>query len=145
MDSVNVESAAPSDGAVPEDFDTPFLLPEDYSVFVSGDVVVNHPADGFEERTLPTVNHYLGADGGYMALYTASEEGSVYGVGDGIYVVGQIRVQGSYVERIFHPEGYGDGSDLTQDQELIDIAEQYFPAFRGEIWLGGDTGGWFGK
>src|SRR5215210_580500 len=70
------------------------MLPTDFEVYVKGDTVINHPAPGFEKRILPTINHYTGKDGGYVALYTLARAGSVYGVGDEIYVVGQLRVQG---------------------------------------------------
>ncbi len=126
------------------DTQTPWMLPEDFRVYVHGGVVINHRAYGFEERVLPTVNHYMGADGGYVAIYTLRSDQAIYGVGGGIYVAGQIRVPGKYVGRIFIPAGYLPGDDITQDPEILAICEEYFPELKGDMWIGGDTGGWFG-
>ena len=68
----------------------------------------------------------------------------MYGVGGNIYVAGQIRVKGHYEGRIFMPEGYHQGDDITQDPALVALADKYFPYLAGQMWLGGDTGCWFG-
>lgn len=120
------------------------FLPEDFKVYTNGKTVVNRPFPGFEKKTLPTFNHYMGSDGGYVAIYTHEKNGSVYGVGGGIYVVGQVRVQGEYQGRIFVPKGYNLGDNITRDPEIIEICESYFPQMKGKIWIGGDTGGWMG-
>ncbi|NGX50636.1 MAG: hypothetical protein K1060chlam2_00484, partial [Chlamydiae bacterium] len=87
------------------------LLPIDFNVYVKDNVVVNWPAPGPEARTLPTFNystrpsggyvahlptfnHYSGPNGGYIALYSHNEKAAIYGVGDGIYVIGQVRLPG---------------------------------------------------
>jgi hypothetical protein len=94
---------------------------------------------------LPTYNHYRGADGGYVAVYTREQARSIYGVGDGIYVIGQLRVQGRYIGRVFYPAGYGAGANITCAPALIALAYRYLPSWRGiDHWVGGDTGGWFG-
>lgn len=92
---------------------------------------------------LPTVNHYKGPKGGYVAVYSKQEKGSVYGVGAGIYVIGQIRLKGTYKGRIFIPLGC-DGIDISSMNYFKKLAAKYFPEFKGNIWVGGDTGGWFG-
>lgn len=120
------------------------ILPEDFKVYVGPDnSVVNWPMDGYEERSLPTVNNYTGPDGGYIAYYSRNEEGGVYSVGDGIYVMGQIRLRGQYINRIFHPYGY-ENKDISTVQEFKDLCNQTFPVCKGGCWAGGDTGGWFG-
>ncbi len=121
------------------------LLAEDFKVYVGEDGVINYPEDGYIEKTLPTFNHYKGEDGGYVAFYTHEKDGSVYDVGGGIYVFGQIRVQGKYIGRIFYPTGYVEGSDITKDAQILTLCFQYMPEWRGkDVWLGGDTGGWLG-
>lgn len=121
------------------------ILPEDFKVYVFGNTVVNVPYWGFEERTLPTYNHYKGEDGGYVAIYTREKEGSIYSVGNGIYVLGQVRVKGEYFGRIFVPEGYRLGDDITQDPNILPICRECLHLPEGkEFWIGGDTGGWFG-
>lgn len=121
-----------------------WMLPEDFRVYAAHDMVVNNPIPGFEERILPTFNHYRGVDGGYVAVYTRNEEKGVYGVGEGIHVVGQIRLQGKYAGRIFIPNGYNPGDNITRDPEILALCREYFPDMRGEVWVGGDTGGWYG-
>jgi hypothetical protein len=120
-----------------------YWLPEDFKVYVGNGSVVNWNADGYEEKVLPTVNKYEGSDGGYIACYSRNQEGSIYSVGDGIYVMGQIRVQGKYIGRIFHPIGY-ENKDISAAQEFKDLCNQTFPSAQGGGWAGGDTGGWFG-
>lgn len=124
--------------------ETPWMLPEDFKVYVSNNPVMNYPNVRFEERVLPTFNHYKGADGGYVAIYSHSQEKAVYGVGGDVYVVGQVRMQGRYEGRIFVPSGFELEDDITQDTELLKICEMYFPEMKGQMWIGGETGGWFG-
>lgn len=119
------------------------LLPEEFQVYVRGNKVINHPACGFKARTLPTVNHYKGEQGGYVALYSRQKEGSIYSVGGGINVMGQVRIPGHYEGRIFVPEGYELGDNITIDEKILEICKQYFPDL-GDFWVGGDTGGWYG-
>jgi hypothetical protein len=120
------------------------FLPEDFKVYVglNGDVI-NYPASGYEERILPTVNNYKGSDGGYIACYSHNQEGGIYSVGENIYVIGQIRLQGQYINRIFYPHGY-ENQDIGAIQEFKDLCNQTFPACKEGGWAGGDTGGWFG-
>ncbi len=121
-----------------------YWLPEDFKVYVKEDgSVTNWNTFGYQERLLPTINKYQGSDGGYIACYSRNQEGSIYSVGGGIYVMGQIRLQGKYIERIFHPIGY-EGQDISIAQEFKDLCNQKFPASQNAGWAGGDTGGWFG-
>lgn len=121
-----------------------WMLPGDFGVDVRGNTVIQHEIQRVDERVLPTFNHYKGADGGYVAIYTHNAERGVYGVGGDIYVIGQVRIQGEYVGRIFIPVGYKPGDNITQDPAILAICEEYFPDMKGEMWVGGDTGGWRG-
>ncbi len=124
---------------------TSYYLPEDFEIYTDGKTVINWPASSrFEKKYLPTFNYYQGEEGGYVAIYTHDKDMAVYGVGNGIYVLGQIRVEGHYEGRIFIPKGYKAGDNITKDRELLGICEQYFPTMAGRMWVGGDTGGWFG-
>ena len=89
----------------------------------------------------PVFKAYTGDDGGYVAVYTHDQEHSVYSVGGDIYVAGLVRVQGHYEGRIFYPTGYGQGDDITHDAAILRLCDRYFPALRGNDWIGGDTGG----
>ncbi len=128
-------------------------LPEDFKVYVKDGVILNWPAPAFEEITLPTYNHYQGADGGDVALYVLRDpKHGLYSVGDEggstIYVMGQIRVQGYYDGRIFIPTDgdrpYALGDNITRDKKILGICQDYFPEVTSDYWIGGDTGGWFG-
>ena len=90
------------------------------------------------------VTHYLGNlydPGHYVGVYTRDREQAVYGVGDGIYVAGLVRVQGRYIGSIFYPTGYGPGDDITHDAAILKLCDEYFPKLKGKDWIGGDTGG----
>jgi hypothetical protein len=89
----------------------------------------------------PVFKYYRGSDGGYVAVYTHDQEHSAYSVGGDIYVAGLIRVQGSYIGRIFYPTGYGEGDDITHDSAILKLCDRYFPRLKGNDWIGGDTGG----
>ncbi len=122
---------------------TKYLLPTNSKVYVGPDnSVTNHPAPGYVEKTLPTVNKYTGDDGGYIAVYSRDPKGSVYSIGNGIYVVGQIRLQGYYQGRIFQPRGH-ENQDISASQDLKNLTNEIFPGREGGTWAGGDTGGWF--
>nr|MBK7068052.1 hypothetical protein [Deltaproteobacteria bacterium] len=119
-------------------------LPEDFRVYVSPDGgVANVPYEGSEERVLATVNLYQGEDGGYVAVYSRHAEAGVYSVGGGIYVVGQVRLRGRYVGRVFHPTGF-EQRDISAASEIAFVCNQAFGGGDWECWGGGDTGGWFG-
>ncbi|KPQ35201.1 MAG: hypothetical protein ACLFM4_10760 [Phormidium sp.] len=114
------------------------MLPEEFTVTVQD-------ANGRSvQRVLPTVNRYQGEDGGYIAFYSRNPEIGVYSVGGGIYVVGQVRLQGEYWGRIFQPAGY-EGEDISAEQVFKDLADEIFPQCNGGCWAGGDTGGWLGR
>jgi predicted DNA-binding WGR domain protein len=122
----------------------PYWLPEDFRVYTNGGGVVGtHPGEGqgFESRILPTVNQYTGNDGGYVAFYSRDAAKAVYSVGGGIYVIGQIRLKGRYIGRIFHPQGY-ENQDISAAPEFKELCRNTFAV---EGWAGGDTGGWFGE
>ena len=120
------------------------ILPANFKVYVKDNVVVNVSYPGFEERTLPTVNKFIGYPGCYVAAYSRRKEKSVYSVGGGIYVMGQVRVRGSYQERICLPVGY-ENADISADPQFkLMIAKVLPSACKEGCWAGGDTGGWFG-
>lgn len=125
--------------------DVPYLLPEDFAIYTDGETILNwQPSHRYEENFLPTFNYYLGNNGGYVAICTRNPDMGIYSVGDGIYVMGQIRVEGQYEGRLFVPKGFNANDDITQDKELLEICEIYFPHMKDQMWVGGDTGGWFG-
>lgn len=117
-------------------------LPKNFKVYVKGESIISHPEPGYDEKVLLTFNKYEGKDGGYIGCYSHKKETDVCHVGGGIYLIGQIRLQGEYNGRIFVPKGYED-RDISTVRELKDLCEQYFPSAKGDVWPGADTGGWF--
>lgn len=119
------------------------ILSEDFRVYVGEAGVINHSVLGYQEKILPTVNRYQGKDGGYIAVYSHNSVSGVYSIGGDIYVIGQIRLKGKYIGRIFHPAGY-EGQDISAAEEFKQLADETFESCQGDCWAGGDTGGWFG-
>jgi hypothetical protein len=101
-------------------------------------VKISSPSEPPVSQT-PTVSKYMGNDGGYIACYSHNQEGSIYSIGGGIYVMGFIRLQGKYKGSIFEPKGY-EGQDISAAQELKDLCNKTFPSAKGGGWAGGDTG-----
>lgn len=122
------------------------LLPPEYKVyFKEGVGVVNHQFDGAAEKVLPTKNEFKGKPGCYIACYSRKPIQSVYPVSKDIFVMGQIRVEGSYKERICQPKGF-EGKDISKEVSFKDKCAAQLPqaCSQSNCWAGGDTGGWFG-
>lgn len=135
--------AGPAAAPTPTD-PNQILLPETFSVYTDGTTVINHPAPGFNEKQLPTINLYKGAQGCYIACYSHQAENAVYPVGDNIYVLGQVRIAGKYAGRICEPTNFA-GKDISGDATFKTICTEKVPTcVGGHCWAGGDTGGWFG-
>ena len=122
------------------------LLPRKLEVYVRGENISRHYEPGYEKKELRVVNkgYIKGEPGGYIACYSRNPEKGVYCVGDGIYVIGLIWMKGSYIGRIFIPDGY-KGKDISADAQLKQFCNVEFPPEGGEdCWPGGDTGGFLG-
>lgn len=119
------------------------LLPNPYPVYViENKSVINHSYPGASEVFLPTDNSYTEAPGCYIACYAHNH--GMYAVGQNIYVIGQIRVKGHYVNRLCQPDGFLE-QDLSKAHFFQMLCSKKLPACAGEnCWAGGDTGGWFG-
>jgi hypothetical protein len=119
------------------------LLPSHYPVyFIENQRVINHPYKGATKSLFPTDNSYSNAPGCYIACY--SHNHGVYAVGPTIYVMGQIRVKGDYVNRICQPDGFLN-QDISKANTFKQLcAEKISTCADNSCWAGGDTGGWFG-
>lgn len=123
------------------------LLPQEFKVYYTEKIVIaNHPFEGSIEKILPTRNEFEGTPGCYIACYSHEEKQSVYPVGNNIFVMGQIRVPGHYMNKICQPTGF-ENKDISAEQEFKFKCEKVFPHQCGKssCWAGGDTGGWFGS
>jgi|GEM_PF-4201664 len=119
------------------------VLPENMEVYIRGNTVINHPAEGFKKVILPTRNPFTRAPGGYIACYSKSMYKSAFGVGPSKYVMGQIRTEGRYYGKIFQPKGY-ENRDISAVGEFTALCNETFLSCKNGCWAGGDTGGWFG-
>ncbi|HOS38374.1 MAG TPA: CAP domain-containing protein [Spirochaetota bacterium] len=120
-------------------------LPTFMNVWTYGNAVVNRPYPGWAQKRLPIANHYTGAENGvYVAVYSRTAAASVYPVGGGIHVMGLIRLKGTWNGRIAEPDGWA-GRDISAAREFKRLAGQYYQSCGGDCWVGGDTGGFFGK
>ncbi|AHE67846.1 hypothetical protein [Legionella oakridgensis] len=121
------------------------LLPSPFPVYVIGQdksTVINHPYPGAEKKWLPTDNSYTEKPGCYIACY--SHQSGVYSVSPTIYVMGQIRVKGQYLNRICQPEHY-QNQDISKAESFKKLCSEKIASCKNiECWAGGDTGGWFG-
>ena len=120
------------------------LLDKKFTVYVPADesYVVNWPAPDTTQRTLPTIIQYQGQDGCYIACYSRKSNNSVYTVGDGIYVMGLIRVQGNYSDRNCIPTGFEE-KNISVQNYFVGVCETHLPKSCGDsiCWAGPDTGG----
>jgi hypothetical protein len=134
--------AQPASGSLSSGADQT-LLPDNYTVFTNGSVVINHPMPGFVQKTLPTNNDYKKNPGCYIACYSRNKENGIYSVGSNIFVNGQVRVAGSYKNRICVPTGY-ENKDISKEDAFNVQCAKISTCTNNQCWAGGDTGGWFG-
>lgn len=115
---------------------------EDSTVYVRENVV-SIPRYGFKPRILRTsYNFFEGENGGYIGCYSRDKAEGVCHLGGGIYLIGQIWLEGRYVGRRFEPEGHEGIEDLSTISELNYQCDLIFPS-QGGTWAGGNTLGWF--
>jgi len=121
------------------------LLDKDFKVYTNGSMVINHPAPGFVEKVLPTNNDFSAAPGCYMACYSHNPDQAVYSVGENVFVVGQVRVAGSYEGRMCQPQSPDVADEVSPEQFFNNLCNRTFAtACQDGCEAAGDTGGWFG-
>ncbi len=119
------------------------LLPDLYPVYTDGASVLNHPADGFAEHLLPTVNLYKGTPGCYISCYSRKNENAIYSAGDSVFVLGVVRIAGRYNEGICEPTNFA-GKNITGEPIFKTICtDKIESCIGGHCWAGGDTGQFF--
>lgn len=130
-------SAAPSS----DDQANKQMLPNPFPVYTDGKIILNHPSPGLKQTLLPTINDDRSIPGCYIACYSHESKGAVYSVGNNIFVHGQVRVPGKYINRICVPTGY-DGKEISGADVFKKLCNAKIPTCK-DCWAGGDTGGWF--
>lgn len=90
---------------------------------------------------VPTVNDFTGFPGCYIAAYSHEKQNSVYSVGNDIYVLGRVRVSGTYQRGICQPKGY-EGKDISGLDYFKELFDKKLPKVcrNKSCWAGGDTG-----
>jgi len=137
------------------------VLPSNFIIYTNGTSGSLNQVDGsFKKTILPTTQHrpsghasgnffshndYTQNPGCYVACYTQNPDKAIYSVANGIYIIGQIRVAGIYVQRNCVPLGMAR-QDLSQNAAFKTLCEKKFPEAcpEGRCWAGGETGGWLG-
>ena len=117
-----------------------YWLPDNLTVYASSGAVGLYGNNEEDRKSVRVIQYYTGKGGGYIAAYTHNPEKGVYSVGGEIYVMGLIRLKGTYRGRVFHPEGYLD-QDISAENYFKNLILELFNA---EGWAGGDTGGFLG-
>lgn len=127
--------------------DTPnkALLPEELNVYYDANTGISRKAfKGGAEKLVPTSNDFKEAPGCYVACYSKNAEDSAFSVGDKVYLMGQIRVQGHYVNNLCIPKGY-ESKDVRTSSEFKDKCAEVFPerCTNKTCWAGSETAYWF--
>lgn len=96
-------------------------------------------------RNIPVRNEYDKDNGCYIACYSHNSANSAYPIGQDMFVMGVIRVEGHYAQRICLPKGY-ENKDISAELYFKDKCTKHLShaCQRNTCWAGGDTGGWFG-
>ncbi len=120
------------------------LLPPCFKVYVNKTNVVKlQPEPDFEIREVPIFNLFLRTPGCYIACLSHNPDKQVYALAEGIYMVGSIRVKGSYESGYCVPDGY-ESRDIRGDSTITDLCSKSFSCIGNSCWGFGQTGGWFG-
>lgn len=119
-------------------------LPESIDVWSDDAFVLTQSVEGFSRRKLPIANYYKGIEKCvYIVVYSRKREGSVYGTWDGPFVMGLIRIKGTWKGKLAEPDGW-EGKDFGKTEFFRKLALQYYPSCKNnECWVGGDTGDFF--
>lgn len=121
------------------------LLPEEFKVYYKKNVGLSKTNfKGSSEKLIPTSNLFEGSPGCYIACYSKNKLEAAYHLLDKVYLMGQIRVQGNYMDGLCIPKGYED-KDMRTAKEFKDKCELEFPAKckQGSCWASGKTADWF--
>lgn len=120
------------------------VIPQNFIIYTNGRDASVFPIDGYTKTTLPVNNEFATNPGCYIACYTQNPERGVYSPQPDVYVIGLIRVGGSYAQRNCVPLGY-IRRDITKDPDFRGLCETKYPSCAGSrCWANPDTGGWLG-
>lgn len=106
-------------------------------------LVQDKPAADFAPKIIPNINLFINTPACYIACYSTNPDKGAYSVSPDAYLVGQIRVEGSYQGKVCYPK------DITQpifsnEKRLTELCSKAFKCIGNSCWAGGTTGQWFG-
>ncbi|MCE2993357.1 MAG: hypothetical protein ACK5WS_04530 [Alphaproteobacteria bacterium] len=118
-----------------------YILPEETRMYLSesGDLAEVQIDSSYREIVVPMINYYKGEGGCYLVCYSVDSDHSAYPLGNGNYVVGQIRMDGKYF-------GSKCVSKVAVNFDAMDVCHDFFSnqCFANSCWIGSETGAWFG-
>lgn len=119
-------------------------LPPCLTIFANDEGIVSlQPVEGLTERYVPVVNIFYKTPGCYIACYSRNPDKGVYPVTPGIFLVGHIRVKGSYQGVMCVPEDY-ESQDIRGETPFKEICSKSFSCIGNSCWAGPHTGQLFG-
>ena len=123
------------------------LFPVDLKVYPApdGGASVIKKDSTTTEVTLPTVNSWLADPGCYVTCHTKDETVGVYAVGNGTYVVGQMRIPGYYDKDGMCVTRLKPEEDMATSRRFKYMCNVSFnvPCQRESCWAESKTGQWF--
>lgn len=124
------------------------LLPDEVDIYVDEDGGFGTKPDPDAELVkMPAVNDYTKMDGCYIACYSKNKKRGLYTVGDDIFVMGMVRVQGFYEtgSSVCRPKDYED-ADISAEKSFKDLCDDMLDyCSKRSCWAGGDTRGFLYK
>lgn len=121
------------------------ILPDQFKVYYNQKVGLSTKSfDGAQEKVVPTNNEYKDAPGCYVACYSKNEKDSAYYIMDNVYMMGQVRVPGTYTSGYCLPKGF-ENKELSSAQEFKEKCATAFPTQcqNNSCWADGHTANFF--
>src|SRR5437868_5802912 len=106
---------------------TKAVLPDDLKMYYSNKAGLSKTNfKGATEKTIPTNNEYTDNPGCYVSCQSKNSKEGIYHVSDNVYMMGQIRVAGHFMNGLCVPKGY-ESKDLRRSKEFREQCEKSFP------------------
>jgi hypothetical protein len=143
-----MSSAVPAHAQFKKEVDPSYvLLPTDLKVYPlsDGGATAIKKDSTTTEVTLPTDNSWLADPGCYLTCHTKDESQAVYAVGNGTYVVGQMRVPGYYDKDGMCITNLKKDEDMATSRRFKYMCNVSFnvPCQRESCWAEAKTGQFF--
>jgi hypothetical protein len=120
------------------------MLPDQFKVYYNDKMGFSTKSfKGSQEKIIPTNNEYREQPGCYLACVSKSSKDAAFHVLDNVYMMGQMRVKGRYMNGMCIPAGY-ESKDARNSKELKDQCQKAFPekCDKGSCFIETRTGSW---